>query len=388
MMQLVWDDSHRPKAFADKPDWRRWGSEGKGGWTEPSSGVFRVSAADWTNLGYRNLVPDPKQWEAALNNQPIPGTPRPILISDFYGYNSGANDNERPETASWFNPHWIGDLSIAARIQAVEGKGGELRIDLVEGGIIHRCAIDLKTGDAILSRGGKPLGELASTGLRDDGRTHDVTFANVDDRLTLWVDGKTPFGDGIPFETSAETSVAPTAADLAPVTISVKGGEVEVSELVIKRDLYYTQDPRGSDYSGPEIPWASQRSDPTIFVDSFELLSDPERFDAFGDLKGRDFEVRKGRYMMMGDNSPRSSDSRAWGHRDANGHADERHGGWIKPWALPDARLAWEVPESLIIGKAFFIYWPHGVPFWPSIPISRDFRLPFRPYVERMKWIR
>ena len=42
----------------------------------------------------------------------------------------------------------------------------------------------------------------------------------------------------------------------------------------------------------------------------------------------------------------------------------------------------------MLIGKAFFVYWPHGKPFGPDIRLSRDFRLPFRPYFERMKWIR
>ena len=41
-------------------------------------------------------------------------------------------------------------------------------------------------------------------------------------------------------------------------------------------------------------------------------------------------------------------------------------------------------------GKAFYVYWPHGVPFGPDfhLPNNPDTRLIFRPYVERMKWIR
>jgi hypothetical protein len=77
----------------------------------------------------------------------------------------------------------------------------------------------------------------------------------------------------------------------------------------------------------------------------------------------------------MGDNSPRSSDGRAWENRD---HA----------WRGESERSSWEVPRTMLIGKAFFVYWPHGKPFGPDIRISRDFRIPFRPYLERMKWIR
>ena len=47
----------------------------------------------------------------------------------------------------------------------------------------------------------------------------------------------------------------------------------------------------------------------------------------------------------MGDNSPRSQDSRLWPNQVR--HAENRHA----------------VGRQALIGKAFFIYWPHGVPF-------------------------
>lgn len=392
MQQLVWDDSHRPKAFADRPEWKRWRSAG--GWTEAKTGVYRASgAADrWTELGYRHLVPSPAQWDAVLSGQEIPGIPRPVLITDLYGYNTGAHASESSDTIAWFNPVWVGDLTVSGKVRAAAGKGGELRLDLVEGGIVHRCAIDLKTGDAILSRGGKAIGPMAATGLRDDGREHEVAFANVDDRLTLWVDGKTPFGEGVTFE-AEEKHAGPTAADLAPVAIAARGGEVEVSGLVLKRDIYYTQHPNYADYSGLDIPWSRSRPSEVpadvVFSESFDFLADPARFAMLGELSHKDFPIAPGRYMMMGDNSPRSSDSRAWSRIDSTGAYDRKHNQDLQPWAQPRDRSSYEVPESLIIGKAFFIYWPHGVPWGPNFPVfSRDFRFPFRPYFERMRWIR
>ena len=392
MMQLVWDDARRPKAFADLPEWnQRWRARAGSDFapTKADEGTYRAAGAGWSELGYNHRVPEPRQWDAALTGKPIPGTPRATLITDYYGYNSGSNDNERPETAAWFGPHWVGDLAMTMQVKAASGKEGEVRFDLVEAGVVHRCQIDLSTGDAILSRGGKPIGELTKTPLRDDGKMHEVKFANVDDRLTLWVDGETPFGDGIPFETSADSPSGPTAEDLEPARVGVKGGEVAVSGLVLKRDIYYTQKPGGSDYSEAEVPWVRQRDDSDrAFTATFDVLSDPEKFGPLGNLEHHDFEVRPHRYMMMGDNSPRSSDGRAWNQNDSSGYFDQRRGVRVEPWAKADARLRWEVPEALVIGKAFFIYWPHGVPLWPSVPISRDFLFPFRPYVERMRWIR
>ena len=84
----------------------------------------------------------------------------------------------------------------------------------------------------------------------------------------------------------------------------------------------------------------------------------------------------------MGDNSPLSKDSRAWGLRDKK-EPGINGSGWDET-----GRQSWEVPERLIVGKAFMVYWPHGRPVWPKIKINPDFFLPFRPYFERMKVIR
>jgi signal peptidase I len=53
------------------------------------------------------------------------------------------------------------------------------------------------------------------------------------------------------------------------------------------------------------------------------------------------------------------------------------------------------VRRQLLIGRAFFVYWPHGVPFgpdWLQFDTPRlgplgSFRLPFYPNVSRMKMI-
>ncbi len=232
--------------------------------------------------------------------------------------------------------------------------------------------------------------------MKDDGREHDIAFANVDDRLTLWVDGHTPFGEGLTYDDGVESHAAPTEDDLSPVRISAKGCDVSVSGLVLKRDIYYTQEPGSSDYeqarlSGDEreaLNWPSDGVDDRI-AKALDLLSDPRRFPLLGKLTSREFAIQPHRYMMMGDNSPQSSDARQWRRSDVDGGRSKLRNIYVQGWADAKDRAAHEVPESLLIGKAFFVYWPHGVPFWPSIPVySRNFRVPFRPYFERMKWIR
>jgi signal peptidase I len=259
----------------------------------------------------------------------------------------------------------VGDLTLSANVE-VASPGGELRLELVKGSVPHRCLIDLATGATRFTRGDETILEHPSP-VKGPGR-YKLEFANVDDRMTLWVDGRSIFESGKEYDRGDETAV-PTAADLSPVGVAVRNGSAVVSDLVLKRDIYYTQYPGRDDYSGV---WEDRR--PRNPVELFDFLSDPGQFADLARVRSKDYELGPDRFMMMGDNSPRSKDSRGW---------DTADSGWDAP-----SRRSWEVPRELITGKAFYVYWPHGVPFGPDIRISRDTRIPFRPYVERMKWIR
>jgi signal peptidase I len=357
MQVNVWDDRHRPRLLADRPEWRRWRSDD--GWTERSPGVYRAEVQSGrAELRYHHLVPDAAQWSAIASGEPLPYEPFHRLVSDFSAYNSGSTLTRILNDP--VPPHWVGDLTIRFRIETTEA-AGSLDIDLVEAGVIHRCTINLATGEARLVRNGTPLAGPVATPLGRRGG-HDVAFANVDGRLTLWVDGQLPFGEGVVYQEGQEGYSPPTAEDLEPVRIGLAGGSAQVSDLVLTRDIYYTNDPKPPhwDYAG--------------LVSDRSALSDPNEFAALEDLRWADFPVRPGHYLMLGDNSPRSKDSRAWNLHD-------------RAWD-DSGRQSWEVPENLLVGKAFFIYWPHGKPIWPNIPITRDLRVPFRPQVERMTWIR
>jgi signal peptidase I len=281
----------------------------------------------------------------------------------------------------------VGDLTVSFRLQ-VEAPSGAVRVELVEGGVRNRCEIDLATGLATLSRDGRSLGDPRPSGVLGTG-SFAIALANVDNRLTLWVDGRTPFGEGLTYD-DPDGRPEPTAEDLDPVGIAVRDTSARVSGLVLKRDIYYTlkPNPQGgetSDYGGIHGLLGEQPIDvdPDGLVAAvFDLLADPSRFSGLVPLHPSDFSIGPDRYMMLGDNSPRSKDGRAWDQIDQL-NPDFPGAGWD-----PNSRQSWEVPRSLLIGKAFFIYWPHGKPFGPDIPITHNFRFPFRPYLERMKWIR
>ena len=121
---------------------------------------------------------------------------------------------------------------------------------------------------------------------------------------------------------------------------------VAVSDLLIERDLYYRAE------SVPNEAGNFSNSDHEIDENYRlrELLDDPQKwgevYEGFARKGGAEFhELGSDEFFVMGDNSPRSQDSRLWPNqvrRAVNRHA---------------------VNRQALIGKAFFIYWPHGVPF-------------------------
>jgi signal peptidase I len=378
MQVMVYDDRHRPASLGEDPAWRRWSPAGPGGWSEPEPGTFEPgpSAPGWSVLRYRHLVPGPEQW-AAIRNGETPGPARPSLITDFSSYNTDVLPGDRhapdPAARAWLQPHWVGDLTLSMHL-AVRRPAGRLRLELIKEGRSHRCEIDLATGQARLFRDEEPLGPAATTRISRSG-TYGLTFANVDGRLTLWVDGDLPFGEGTSYPSGPESG-PPTPADLEPVRIAAHQAEIAVADLVLRRDVYYTLDPSKVDYANLD---GLARIDASAF---FELLSDPEQFARLVPREPRDYPIAPGHYLMLGDNSPWSRDARAWSRADQ-----------FDP-ALPDrgwdgsGRASWEVPERLLIGKAFCVYWPHLRPVWPNLRLGEDLRIPALPYIGRIRWIR
>jgi signal peptidase I len=275
-------------------------------------------------------------------------------------------------------PHWVGDLTLSARVSTASTRGA-LRLELIEGETSNRCDIDVATGEAVATRDEAVLGR-GKTLFRGPG-VHDLVFANVDNRLTLLVDGRPAFGDGLTYDDDPQTHPLPTVEDLTPARLAAKDAKIVVSDLVLKRDIYYTLYPGQPDYRGSynfQMP-----GNPAAL---FDMLANPERVAGFGQLGFADYPIGKDRFMMMGDNSPRSHDSRRWSDIDQFVAGDATNGFPDRGWDTI-GRNTYEVPRPMITGKAFCIYWPHGKPFWPNLRITQDFRIPFRPYFERMKLI-
>jgi signal peptidase I len=271
----------------------------------------------------------------------------------------------------------VGDLALEATVD-IKSNEGTLLLDLVEAGRHYQCAINIADGQAKLTITGLD-GEVGAfsddagtkqsdfvtgpTSVKGTGR-HKLLFANVDNQLTLWVDGKVvafsgpttydpPAGD-VPQWTDTDDG------DLAPVGIGSDGVTLEVERLKVLRDVYYIAvrlpEARSSrvlhDYDAPLYDVRRVLFRPR---EMFETEAGTFR-GVFAARRSVEFGLGADQFFAMGDNSPQSQDARIWDDRD-------RH----------------YVHRDYLLGKALFIYWPHMKKWGP---------IPFVPNFERMGFVR
>ncbi len=344
MLQCVHDAGHvsRDLLAAGWPvAWTDWSAEDGNGWVSLDDGrsfAVECEAGQSATMRYRHMVPSDEQWETVRAGGTLAGEAEPGLITDFQPYNALAS-----------RPHWVGDIALETVLES-RSASGQIVFDLVEAGEAHRCTIDLSTGEARLSIAGRdatgqPCGQ---TPVRGEG-DWTILFANIDDELTLFVDGRRmafdgptgweqPVREAVRAEPQA-TKVAvgdATVSDLAPVGITATGADAFVREMRVLRDVYYLTTVLGA------------------------------RMGEFLEKERLDFPLEDGQYFVLGDNSAASKDSRLWN----DGHHVDRH---------------------LLIGEAMLVFWPHAVPASWAFPVKIgrfELRLPSWPNFARMRFVR
>jgi signal peptidase I len=294
LKRLVYDNDH---PATDLPTLPRWVPASGSAWTASEPHGFANSAAagdqiDW--LHYHHV----------LRN----GNGKEELISDFMGYNNyelaSPNNHQAPKA------NWVGDLMIDCEV-TIDQPQGELVLELAKSVDRFQARFNLATGECTLNRlkDGKEL-DKKPTELKKG--THHIRFANVDDRLVVWVDRTLPFGDGVNYDPARQRG--PTREnDLKPASIGVRGGAVSVHKIKLWRDTYYTTTPGAGDAESVD-------------------LGNPTTWSALEGLRPKTIYVQPGHYLCLGDNSPESSDGRSWGL----------------------------VPNRLLLGRALLVYYPFG----------------------------
>jgi signal peptidase I len=308
MMRLVFDNDHPSKSDPASTD--RWKSAG-GSWTAMESHGFRHDGSDggqvdW--LRYRHFIRD------------FPG--KPSLITDIMGYNtyqsgSGGIVNHAP----LLGDNWVGDLILECEA-IIDNPQGELTLELSRGVDRFQAQWDLGTGTCTLlriSKNGAQKLESKATALKKKG-SYRLRFANVDQRLVVWVDGDLPFDNGVTYAPPEDPGPR-EENDLEAASIGVRGASAAVQKMKLFRDTYYT------------VGGAKQGLPHEQDVRDFDPM-DPLR-GRWKDLRDPPFVtlyVQPDHFLCLGDNSPESSDGRSWG----------------------------AVPRRLLLGRALLVYYPFG----------------------------
>lgn len=356
LQQTVYDDRHPPWDLIRNGWPEAWQavSPESGSWKQDfEARRFEIQASDALQVvRYQHLVPTLPDWAAAEDGRAANSNPRPQLVSDFCGYNAYTGGRSPGLDDDRF---WVGDLTMSCvlKISSVSSKDAVFVLELNEGVRRYRCKIDVTTGKATLTRNADLAADpensaeielvTANTSVKGPG-TYSLRFANVDDRLCLWVnDNWTSNGLVMQAPYDAPANRRPQTADLTPAAFAAQGLAASVSDLLIERDIYYRAESVAND-AGIYAP-AEHEVDESLRLR--EALDDPQEWGNIYEQyshKIQFHELGPDEFFVMGDNSPRSQDSRLWPNQR---RAPNRHA----------------VGRQALIGKAFFIYWPHGVPF-------------------------
>ena len=99
-------------------------------------------------------------------------------------------------------------------------------------------------------------------------------------------------------------SSTPADNDLTPIGLAVRGAAARVSNLLVERDIYYRAESKFNSGRQGQYRWALTESLTTPSSWSELYLAGALEFDQL------DLPIGPDHYLALGDNSPRSSDSR------------------------------------------------------------------------------
>ena len=281
MAILVHDADCQPQRSRQLPlrwqgdgDETRWRSQGGRFFCSPS--VRKGDAADPTDwLSYRHWRRRPGWPEEAEET----------AITDQYGYNQ-----TQPVVASY--P--VRDLLLSCRLR-VSGAGA-VSFFLTDGQSQFLLDLQVEHRRLVLTSAGTPVAEAGDLPPVRSGGSR-LELAMVDQQVVLALDGR------VVLSHAYRPAEGPFHPSSRPIAVGSQGAEIELWELKLFRDIYYTPPHAGS-------PTPSN-----------------------GLAAARQYRLAADEYFLLGDNSPLAADSRELFGR----------GG---------------VPGELLIGKPWMVYLP------------------------------
>lgn len=200
------------------------------------------------------------------------------------------------------------------------------------------------TGTAELRWGGDLIaGPIDIHGIKP-GRTTRIELWHVDQAVLLWVGGKLVVDYRLDLSWD-QVIRRPPIARVPDVAIEVTGASATLYQVHLDRDLFYgaRDQHSGAAHGG--------------FV-----RGGPERI-----ASGTPMDLAENEFFVIGDNGPISDDARFWGQ--LTGQQPD-----IYPWVealmfADDGRdHTGRVPRRLLVGRAFFVYYPAPFGLSPEAP--------------------
>lgn len=182
------------------------------------------------------------------------------------------------------------------------------------------------------------------------GKAVDVELWVVDQEVLVWMNDRVVLRQAIDLPVHPDSPGAgekgsvwnrvPLPNNKVPKLAIAVEGQAELFNIRVDRDIYYLSNqvaPDGRRFAENQNlnPYrgciAKDVRDDKVYIEAKPVTLDP------------------GTYFAMGDNSPLSSDGRMWQHVNP----------WIHEMYLRDKKqFMGVVPEELLIGRAFFVYYP------------------------------
>ncbi len=218
--------------------------------------------------------------------------------------------NERDETKRFYGGREeVGDLKLLAVVEPEDGKGiVELAVE--ENGVRCSLAADFarRKASASLWLPGAGGRDGAAEELLMPGGSGglELAVAHGDGAMHAWIGGRRVF------VREYDKSPLGSAKLETSVRLRADGGKFSVRRLALFRDIFY-------------LPWLEGGAmPPAVSPRHKEMRTIDEK------RKEQEFRVPPDMFLLLGDNSPSSTDGRRWGF----------------------------VPKSEMVGRASFIWWP------------------------------
>lgn len=267
---------------------------------------------------------------------------------------------------SYATPPFVGD--VRARFDLEIERAGKLTILLQEHGLQHRLVLDKSDSYVVIATDSGARRKPIDVKLHD-GMDLSVSFANVDDSLLVRIDGDA--------EAEPPPFLFPERADHQPpdleaprfndgdtdtgnrIAFTAEGIKARLRDVRIDRDLHY--DLRGD----PEKIWKIPEDHFMVLGDNTRSSKD-SRLWQVNEAYLKDGEVVRWEYGADGVNNPPGGrppgddDTILHIEADVDGLVRNIRSGDVEHWKI---NVDWPfVPRGNLVGRAFAIFWPIYTP--------------------------